>query len=343
MRKLQGHTIALLCLLVFLLAGAAVNVHLWKTETKGEDIYYAWVEGGRILNGENPYARVLAGNMRDNEKYATYFPVFYELSALTQRAGLRDYDAWIAFWRVVFLAFNLAIGAALFFMLYPRGQLLAAAFAAAFWLFNRWTLHVTQVAHLDFIPIFLLVISLVLFRKHRWAALFLFSLSLGVKQIGIFLAPLYLIWTWQAVETDRLRQTLLAALVIASVPIVASLPFLAWNAEGRALSGVEGLIKSVLFSTTRNPADHFGAASADGLLGWVGLPAKLPMLALMALVYGLVWRRKIGPYVGSLFVMASFLDFNSVLFLQYLAWIVPLIPLAMCDMWDTAAAKAVRR
>ena len=78
MPKLQSYTIALLCLLAILLAGAAVNMRLWKTDTKGEDIYYAWVEGGRILNGENPYGRVLAGNMRDNDKYATYFPVFYE-------------------------------------------------------------------------------------------------------------------------------------------------------------------------------------------------------------------------------------------------------------------------
>ncbi len=334
MQKLQSRNIALLLLLVILLAGAAVNVGTWSSETKGEDIYYAWVEGGRILNGENPYARVLAGNMSDNDKYATYFPVFYELSALTQWAGLADYQPWIAFWRVLFLAFNLAIGALLFFLLYPRGQLLAAVFAAAFWLFNRWTLHVTQVAHLDFIPIFLLVASLGLFRKHRWASLFLFSLSLGVKQIGVFLAPLYLIWTWQDVEVkgDRLKHTLLAALVIASVPIVASLPFLVWNAEG--------LVKSVLFSATRNPADHFNVASLDGLMGWLGWPGRLPMFALLLLSYALAWRRKVGLYMGSLIVMAIFVDFNTVLFRQYLAWIVPLIPLVMCDLWDVAKRKA---
>lgn len=334
MQKLQSHKIALLALLVILLAGAVVNVRVWNLETKGEDIYYAWVEGGRILGGENPYARVLAGNMRDNDKYATYFPAFYELSALTQWAGLHDYEPWIAFWRVVFLAFNLAIGALLFLLLYPRGQLLAAVFAAAFWLFNRWTLHVTQVAHLDFVPIFLLLISLGLFRKHRWASLLLFSLSLSVKQIGIFLAPLYLIWTWQAVEVkgDRLKHTLLAALVIASAPFVTSVPFLAWNAEG--------LVKSVLFSVTRNPADHFNVASLDGLMGWLGWPGRLPMFALLVLGYALAWRRKVGLYTGSLVVMAIFVNFNTVLFRQYLAWIVPLIPPVMCDLWDASKRKA---
>ena len=329
----QHRTIAIVCLLVILLAGTAVNVRFWQIDTQDEDIYYAWVEGGRILNGENPYARVLAGNMLENDKYATYFPLFYELSALTEWTGLRDYEPWIGFWRVIFLAFNLAIAAALFLLVYPRGKLLAAIFAAAFWLFNRWTLHVSAIAHLDFVPIFMLLASLGLFRKHRWAALVLFSLSLAVKQIGIFLAPLYLVWTWQAIEAkhDRLKQTLLAALVIASVPVLTALPFLIWNAEGFA--------KSMLFSVTRIPVDHFGTVSIDALLGWTGVPGKLPMLALMLLVTALAWRGKIGPYTGALLVMATFVNYNAVLFPQYLVWVVPFIPLVMCDVWDAMQAK----
>ena len=56
MSTTQRRTIAVVCLLVILLAGAAVNVRFWKTDTREQDIYYSWVEGGRILNGENPYA-----------------------------------------------------------------------------------------------------------------------------------------------------------------------------------------------------------------------------------------------------------------------------------------------
>ena len=286
------------------------------------------MEGGRLLNGEDPYARILAGNMRENDKYATYFPGFYGLSALTQAAGLRDYEAWIAFWRVIFLAFDLAIAAALYLLIYPRGRLLAASFAAAFWLFSRWTLHVTQVAHIDFIPIFLMIASLGLFRRHRWSSLLLFSLSLGVKQIAIFLVPLYLVWTWQSVRQAKLKQTLLAGLVIASVPILSSLPFLAWHAEG--------FVKSLAFSATRNPVDHFSVPSLDGQMGWLGLPARLPMLVMLLAVYALAWRRKVGMYVASLFAMSTFVDFNSVLFRQYLAWIIPLVPLVMLDLWEGA-------
>jgi uncharacterized membrane protein len=137
--------------------------------------------------------------------------------------------------------------------------------------------------------------------------------------------------TLQAIFRTGLTKAISAALLIASIPLLASLPFIAWNAEGFA--------SSILFSVTRNPADHFGVASADGLLGWAGIPAKLPMLALMALAYLLAWRQKIGMYTGTLLVMATFVDFNSVLFRQYLAWVVPFIPLVACDLPARRAAS----
>ena len=323
MRKPQYSLVFVLCLLGILVAGVVVHVRLWDWNTEGEDIHYAWQEGARILTDENPYSRILAGNMHDNDKYATYFPVFYELSALTQWAGLSDYAAWIAFWRVVFLACNLAIAVMLYLLVYPRGRLLGASFAAAFWLFNRWTLYVTQVAHLDFVAIFFLIASLGLFHRHRKISLLLFSLSLGVKQIAIFLVPLYLIWIWRTTRQDRLKQTLCAGLLIASIPVLTSLPFLAWNAEG--------FIKSVIFSVTRNPADHFGAPSVGGHMGWPGITARLPLFFMLLAVYGLAWRGQMGIYLGSLLTLATFVDLNAVLFRQYLAWIVPLIPLAIVD------------
>ena len=318
---------ALLLLVVLLVAATIVNAGQTTRETQGEDIYYSWVEGQRLLAGENPYARVLTGNMRENQKYATYFPLFYILSAASQIAGLRDYPQWVSAWRIVFTLFDLAIGVLVFWLLYRRQLVLAALFGAAFWLFNRWTLHVVQVAHMDFITIFLFLLSLALFDRHRSTSLLLLSFSLAIKQIAVFTIPLYLIWTWQAAKPERaVRDLGQAVLLIASVPVIVSLPFLVWNAEG--------LVKSVVFSATRFPADHFGAPSVDGLLGWIGIPAKAPMLIMMALAYGLAWRRQVGLYIGALFVMASFVDFNSVLFRQYLAWVVPLLPLVLVDVVD---------
>jgi hypothetical protein len=320
---LRSQTTLILPLLIILMIGSVVHVRLWANDTKNEDIYFAWVEGGRILAGENPYSRIHAGDMHVNDKYATYFPVFYGFSALTQWAGLSGFAAWIVFWRSVFLGCNLAIAGMLYFLTYPRGRLLGAGFAAAFWLFNRWTLYVTQVAHLDFIAIALLIASLGLFFRHRRASLLLFSLSLGVKQIAIFLAPLYLIWTWHTARQDRLKQTLQAGALIASIPTLVSLPFLAWDAAG--------FIKSLIFSVTRNPVDHFSVTSLDGYMGWLGMTARLPLFLMLVAVYGLAWRGQIGLYMSSLLALVTFTDFNAVLFRQYLTWIVPLIPLAVLE------------
>ena len=157
----------------------------------------------------------------------------------------------------------------------------------------------------------------------------LFSLSLAFKQIAIFLLPLYLIWVWQSSEDNQLKDTLIALLLILSIPVITSLPFISWNAEG--------FFKSILFSATRNPSVHFEVMSLDALIGleipeFIGIKAKSPMLFMMSLVFLSAIKRQIGIYTSVLMIMSVFVDFNSVLFNQYLCWIVPFIPLVICDM-----------
>ena len=62
----------LLSSLIF--GGVLLNVLFWQispSDLLEEDMYYIWLEGKRIANGENPYARVLAGNMRNNDDIST--------------------------------------------------------------------------------------------------------------------------------------------------------------------------------------------------------------------------------------------------------------------------------
>lgn len=329
MGRSYWRTVTLICFLVLIVGGATANVRLWRAPTKGEDVYYGWVEGQRLQRGQNPYARVLTGNLRDNDKYATYFPVFYYGSYLTILAGLNDYDAWISFWRVIFLLANLGIAGILFYLPFRRKVWALALLGPAFWLFNRWTLHVTRIAQLDFLAILPLIASLALFPRRRYVSLLLFSLSLGVKQIGFFLIPLYLIWAWQEAKQDKLKNTVIAGALIVSIPLITSLPFLIWNPEA--------LIVSVIFDALRNPADHFDVASFDATIGWVGLLAKAPMIALMVFVFVLAQQRYIGKWLASMLVMAAFVDFSSVLFRQYFVWEAPFIPLIALDLLRSPA------
>jgi hypothetical protein len=101
-----------------------------------------------------------------------------------------------------------------------------------------------------------MVLSLGLFEKYRRTSLLLFGFSLAIKQIAIFLMPLYLIWEYQ--QSRSWQKVFVAGLWMAVIPLLASIPFLIWNAEG--------FIKSIVFSATRIALDHFGAESIDVIL-----------------------------------------------------------------------------
>ena len=69
----------LIKIFVFLgLSWLLINVtsRFYQHDDKNEDVYYIYLEGKRIIDGENPYERILEGDMRINKKYPTYFPLF---------------------------------------------------------------------------------------------------------------------------------------------------------------------------------------------------------------------------------------------------------------------------
>ena len=320
--------------LIFLLlasAGFFIHYSFWHTpaeELQGHDMYYIWLEGKRILAGENPYARVLAGNLRENDKYATYFPIAYLVSALVQKLGFLDYRDWLYFWRPTAFIFHMGIvGLTLRYFQKRRLWLLGIA-ASLVLLLGRWSIYIIRVHHLEFAAIFFLVFSLVILKEKPRLALLMFSISLGIKQIAIFLLPLYLIYLWK--KRDKYAKNLIIGfLIILSVPLITSLPFIIWDADG--------FFKSVLFSATRLGDSHIsGAPSIDVILfqnyPWlVGLKAKALMLFLMGLAYLSFLTERVGIFAASTITMMAFLYFNSVLFLQYFIWPLSLIPFAMVE------------
>jgi hypothetical protein len=279
-----------------------INLRFWGEDTRGSDTYYSWVEGRRLRDGSNPYERILHGNMQENRKYATYFPLFYEVSALTQVLGYRRYEAWIGFFRSIFLACNLAIGFALYTLTFSKQKWAFSILAVLFWYCNRWTLTASKIAALDFIPILLMVLSLGIFERYRRTSLLLFSLSLTIKQIEIFIAPLYLIWEYQ--QSRSFKNVLMAGFWIASIPLMTSLPFLAWNAEG--------FVKSIAFSATRDASTRPQWDTIDVVTHLSGLSARLPILALLFGTFFAAWQNAIGRYGAAMVVMAIFISFNPV-------------------------------
>lgn len=288
------------------------------------DIYYTYYEGRAILEGVNPYARTLDGDRRTNDKYPTYLPGSYCISALSQLLGLRDYARWIDFWFWVFQACHYAIALLLFREARRRADTIFAIFVAVFWLYNRWTLYIVTVSHVDFCAILLVLWSLILLpRRPRLAAL-LFGASLAIKHIAIFLLPMFPIWVWHTRPPERrLRASVQSALWALSLPAAFSLPFFAWNPKA--------FIWSITFSVTREPDDTFATQTIDALLQQVGLVARIPLLLMMVLIFVFAIQRRINRYAAATLVFVVFINFNTVLFQQYMAWFLPFLVMALLD------------
>ncbi len=338
---LRAHGLTLLAFFAVLVAGLVVHLQLGAMDyseleiyspndqidhdIKEQDIYLVYQEGLNLLNGENPYARASKINEnRWNAALPTYLPSMYYGSLLTHLAGIDALEDWLSVWKGIFLFFNLAIAYLVFYVPTHRYDApVLGLVAAALWLFNRWTLHVTTIAHFNFIPIFFFVLSLGLLPKRPiWSYLF-FGLSLSLKHNAIFMGPIYLIWAWKREEENRLRNLLTAGVAMAAVPLLVSFPFL--------IQDLIGFVKSLSISLTRYPETHIGVLSLDALFGWVGLPAKIPLILMILASYLVAWRTKLGYFAAGLLIMTIFVDFHSVLFRHYMAWIVPLVLLTISE------------
>ena len=331
---------AIVVVFALLLVGITHAVFVSESNTPLDihDVYYGWLEGHRINEGENPYARILESDMRKNDKYATYLPGFYLLAAGIERSGVEGFDDFVPIWRRIQEVFYLSLGLMIMALLYHRGGALLAIAGSFFWFLNRWTLAVIPIAHIEPMAVFFLIAAWVLYDRSPYRALVLFSLSLVVKQIAIFLVPLFLIREWMAHSEAgwkiAARKSALALGVMSVVPLALSIPFMVWN--------FEAFIKSILFSATREASDHMlgMAPSIDTMSGLVGLAGKLPMLFLLALVYVMFWKRKINWNLAGLLVMTIFIEFNAVLFVQYFFWLTPFLLLVVADVWQNKEREA---
>lgn len=308
-----------------------VGTYRVANDIREQDIYYSFVEGERITNLVNPYSRIHEGDMLVNQKYATYFPLFYELSALTIWLGLTRFPLWLQFWQLVFQAACVGVGALIFWKFYQKQWYLLGALATALWYFNGWTIFVSHVVHLDFLAVFPFVLGLFLYPRHRRLALLAFGLSLAIKQIAIFALPLFLIWEWRQAADKKMLRLTEAALLIGAIPFISALPFLWQDASG--------FIKSTLFSVTRQPQHVITALDIANYFDLEGFAARLPLLIAWGLVLLCAWKFRLPKYLSAFLVMLAFTEFNPVSFPQYMVWPMALLPLVIYELYDAYASR----
>jgi hypothetical protein len=289
------------------------------------DIYYIWRDGVRLANGENPYAYDHLPEPGERPtKHPSYLPLFYLAVAGVHHLGIREYATWLHVWRAVLILAHVTIATQLYLAGQRAGRPLLGLFGALFWSLNRWTLYTVRAGGLDELALLFLLVSLQCFVRRRRLAFLLLGTSLAIKHVGLLVTPLYLVWTWQRSKDSqwiRWKAVVPAALWIALIPAAVSLPFIWWDAGA--------FTRSILSSVTR-PSDGYAHVSAVGsLLGLRGGLARVPLLLLLTLVVLVAAHRQvIGRYAAVLLMFAAFTDFNTVLFPQYFAWVIPFIVLA---------------
>jgi len=283
-----------------------------------KDIYFIWKDGKAIAYGLNPYSRIHGSDMKRNDKYSTYLPGFFLLASLTVLAGVDNFYEFLPAWMGVQVALTVGIGLLLFYRWRKSTTLAVALLVSTLWIFNRWTVAVTLGGQIDIFAALFVLLSIYLHKSRPVTALLLFGVSLAIKQVAIFLLPVYLALAWHS--HDSLRENLknLAKTLgwIAIIPTAVSLPFLIWDFSGFMLS--------ILFSATRSALTHFRTPTISGLLDLEGLVARIPMAALFLLTYVAAFQKRITLATAAFLSSAIFIGFNSVLFNQYMVWGVAL-------------------
>ena len=316
-------------MLVIGLTGILIHTRVWPASESGSsDIYFTYLEGQRLARGENPYERITASEPHENDKFATYLPSFYYLSAAVQRLGLGHFGPWVAAWRLVFLSANLVIALVIFQAFWRVGSGALGVFGSLLWLCNRWTLHVSMMGDIDFLPLSLLVVSAVILPDRPRVSLVLFGISVALKHFALVLAPIWLIYAWRHAPSWRRR--LGDLLLLVSIPILTSLPLF--------LADANAFLRSILFSWTRDPEASGGVDSLDALIGISPGTGRIFMLGLLAIVFVAVGRKRLGLFVASMLALATVISLNSTFFTSYMVWLMPFLPLVALEALQKGAA-----
>jgi hypothetical protein len=292
------------------------------------DIYYEYYAAVDIGNGVNPYNKVLDGNMVWNKKYATLFPLYYYfLLGITTFSKSVFIDFYHNFGKVLYLSEFVSF--LFIYLQFARYNKKLLGFAAgAFLVLNRWTIASISGSKQDFIAIAILLASFYFLEKRPRLAYLLYGFSLGIKHLGIFFSPIFLL---PLILKKRKPKDFWIDILVMSLPIlIPSLPFIFDN--------LKSFFLSIAFSFTRAPESDNGILygyqklltlynthNYDNLSTLTLLLPRLPLVLFSLLNIFMLFTRRVGNFTYVLFAIIIFISFNPVYFDQYLLWMAPFI------------------
>lgn len=302
------------------------------------DIYFEYQAAKQLQKGINPYNRILEGNMIENDKYATQLPLYFYTLAFIRQISDNEFGEFLDNFRVIVFWAHVS-GGILIYLFFRRVQKRFLGFCLAlFYLFNVWSLNSFLNLKQDMLAIALLLLSLYIFRssKFRWASYVFFGLSLGIKHIGVFIAPLFL--TPLIFKEDSLKKFLINMFLLLLTIFIPSAPLFFDNPAS--------FINSMLFSLTRTPLGaeitygyeellvQYNPSYNTGTLYQQLLP-RFPLLIASALAFILLILKTIPKNVYAFLAILVFAIFNPIIFPQYITWVIPLVTIAFTELPDS--------
>ncbi|MFZ5424921.1 MAG: hypothetical protein ACOZAO_03915 [Patescibacteria group bacterium] len=303
---------------------------------KREDIYYEYDAAKQIQKGVNPYLRILEGDMLENDKYATQLPHYYKFLTVVRDKSDDNFSGFIEGFRFVLFVAQSIGGTFLYLIFKKQDKPFLGLCASLFYVFNVWTLNSIIYLKQDVLAIGLLIMSFYFLTSKKLTPIsyIFYGLSLGIKYIGIFALPIFIVPYLS--KKMPLKMLVINLVLLFSIILIPVIPYI--------VEDYNSFTRSILFSLTRSPSESEIIYGYNGLLSapqesysdteiLEKLVPRLPLFISMLLTVGLLFIGKVkkGAYLFLSFFV--FTIFNPVIFPQYITWITPfaLFPLLNDD------------
>ena len=281
-------------------------------EYRGSDIEAIWKESQKICSFSNPYSR-----MKGKEKAfkpPTYFPGFYIFGCFLDRIGENsNYKDFISHWSLLNIFFYLLMGLSVYYFFVSTGLFLEGLIFTFLIFFSRWSLGTISSLQTNIIAILPLIWSLFLIKTNRISSYLLFSLSLCLKQIAIFILPLYLfhIYLHNRYKKDKILLCLKDFSFLFLLPLVLFLPFL--------FSDFWGVFNSMYYSLGREEKSYLALGQGFRQINQI-----------IFIFISLFWYAKYRYFfaTSAFFIIFSFCAFNHIFFSQYYLWALSILALS---------------
>jgi uncharacterized membrane protein len=327
-----GRAGTLVCFaLVHVLIFAVLFRTVYNLRFSGTTLFYDIA--AKLLAGQLPY--------RDFSAYPPLALVFFVLPRLNG-SSFADYYAG---WQIEIFVCDLVV-------LWLLHAIARRSNQRPAWVLAGYTLFVLAVGPIvfhqfDLFPAAMTVAAIYAFQRGKdtagWIALTAGALT---KLFPLLLIPIF---AFPALRARDRRSLVRAAIAIAGTILVVLLPLLV-TAPASLLSmfayhtgrgiHVESTYGGLLLAADKLHLTHVGLYERFGSwqLSGSGPDVLTPLstvlfLAVLALVYRLVWKKQVAPTTAAAAVIASAIVTSKVLSPQYLIWLVPLVPLVESRRW----------